>query len=306
MMINQETHNRMKAKLQSGMTVLLLTCCVLIGCRRQDASGPLADIVASEKIREAFVAGSSGSAEEAAVSTGTGWATLKGKFVYEGDAPERAPYNVNKDMDACTIGGKAPLQEGLVVDPSSKGIANVAVFVRSVSRVHDSAAKGEESKVFDQKNCVFLTHVFPIVLGTTMQIKNSDQVGHNTNIVDNINQTIPVGETIAYKPQKEAAEPKGVTCSIHPWMSAYFLPRKNGYVAVTDKDGNFEIPNLPAGENLEFQVWHESAPSAGKLVLTTPEAKELKWSNKGRFKVKLAENEVKELSLTVPPAAFGR
>jgi hypothetical protein len=42
------------------------------------------------------------------------------------------------------------------------------------------------------------------------------------------------------------------------------------------------------------------------LILTTPEAKELKWSNKGRFKVKLAENETKEISLTVPAAAFGR
>jgi hypothetical protein len=53
-------------------------------------------------------------------------------------------------------------------------------------------------------------------------------------------------------------------------------------------------------------VWHESAVGPGKsLVLTTPEAKELKWSNKGRFKVKLGEDETKEVNLTVPAAAFG-
>jgi hypothetical protein len=305
-MINKVIHNR-TIMLQGGISVLLMSVCVLSGCRRQDASGAMPDIVASEKIREAFVAGSSGDSEAAAVSTGTGWATLKGKFVYDGEAPERAPYNVNKDMEACTVGGKAPLQELLVVDPTSKGIANVAIFVRSASRVHESAqASDGGAKLFDQKECVFLSHVFPIVLGTTMQIKNSDPVGHNTNIEGAINQTIPVGTTIDYTPQKEAAVPIGVTCSIHPWMSAWYLPRKNGYVAVTDKDGNFEIANLPAGEKLEFQVWHESAGSSKAIFLTTPEAKELKWNKKGRFTVNLAEDEVKELNMNVPPAVFGR
>jgi hypothetical protein len=141
-----------------------------------------------------------------------------------------------------------------------------------------------------------------------MLIKNSDPVGHNTNIEgkNSFNQTIPADATIPFKPQKEEAVPVSVRCSIHPWMLAYFLPRENGYVAVTAEDGTFEIPNLPAGEDLEFQVWHESAVGPGKsLVLTTPEAKELKWSNKGRFKIKLAEDEVKDVNLTVPAAAFG-
>ena len=75
---------------------------------------------------------------------------------------------------------------------------------------------------------------------------------------------------------------------------------------MTAEDGSFEIPNLPAGEELEFQVWHESATGPGQsLVLTTPEAKELKWSSKGRFKLKLADDETKEFNLTVPSAAFG-
>ena len=56
-------------------------------------------------------------------------------------------------------------------------------------------------------------------------------------------------------------------------MTAYMLPRKNGYFAVTDADGTFEIANVPAGEQLEFQVWHESGGAAGNgLVGTTPDA----------------------------------
>jgi uncharacterized lipoprotein NlpE involved in copper resistance len=296
-----------KSQCHQAVTTLLVVF-VLVGCNRREDLGPVANISASERIREALASGSEGGAENAVVATGTGWGTLKGKFLYEGEPPQMQPYNVNKDMEACTVNGQAPLQESLLVDSATKGIANIAVFVRSASRVHESAQGGEGEELFDQKVCVFLTHVFPLRLGTTILIKNSDPVGHNTNIEgkNSFNQTIPANASIAFKPQKEEAVPVSVRCSIHPWMLAYFLPRENGYVAVTTEDGSFEIPNLPAGEELEFQVWHESAAGPGKsLVLTTPEAKELKWSNKGRFKVKLVEDEVREVNLTVPAAAFG-
>ena len=280
---------------------------MLLGCRRVTDLGPVANAAASAKAREALLGGSSEGESGPTVETGTGWATLKGKFVFEGDPPAMPPYGVNKDMAACTIDGKAPLQETLLVDSATKGIANVAIFARKASRVHDSAKSNGSKDLFDQKHCVFLSHVFPFVLGNTMEIKNSDPVGHNTNISgkNSFNQTIPVGETIAFTPQKEEAVPVNVRCSIHPWMSAWFLPRENGYFAVTSEDGSFEIANLPAGEELEFQVWHESAAGPSKsLVLATPEAKELKWSSKGRFKMKLGEDEVKELNLTVPSDAF--
>ena len=93
------------------------------------------------------------------------------------------PYNVTKEHDICTVGGKAPLQETLVVDAGSKGIKNVAVFLRDASRVHDSAKPKAEPVVFDQKQCVFLTHVVGVTVGQSLDIKNSDPTGHNTNIL---------------------------------------------------------------------------------------------------------------------------
>ena len=218
------------------------------------------------------------------------------------------PYNANKDEATCAPGGKAPLQESLLVDSGNKGIANIAIYVRKASRVHESAQSTDDTVEFDQKVCVFLTHVFPLTIGQTIKIMNSDPVGHNTNIAgkNGFNQTIPAGESVDFKPQKEEAVPVSVSCSIHPWMRAYFLPRNDGYFAVTGRDGAFEIPNVPAGESLEFQVWHENAGGrGGPLVLTDTKAKELKWSKKGRFKITLAEDEVKELDFTVPAAAFG-
>jgi plastocyanin len=281
----------------------------LAGCGRQADLGPVANIESAKAIRKVLAAGSAGGEETAvAASTGTGWATLRGQFVYDGTPPQRQPYNVTKEHNICAPGGQAPLQEKLVVDQDSRGIQNVAIYLREASRVHDSAQPKAESVEFDQKVCVFLTHVMPVSVGQPIQIKNSDPTGHNTKIegrANTFNQTIPAGGTIPFTPQREETAPAPVSCSIHPWMSAYLFPRKNGYVAVTDAEGRFEIANLPAGEPLELQVWHESgaAPGLG-LVGATPDAPDVKWSNRGRVSISLQDGEEKEIKIVVPPSAF--
>ena len=78
-------------------------------------------------------------------------------------------------------------------------------------------------------------------------------------------------------------------------------------LAVTGPDGTFEIANLPAGVELELQAWHERGTGRGNgLALDTTEAKEqLKWNNSGRFKIKLEENEQREIVVKVPASAVG-
>lgn len=287
-----------------GLAALALSA---VGCSRGSEDPIVANLTAAEKIRTALV-GEGGEAGAEAAATGTGWATLKGKFTFDGTPPTMPPYAVNKDQATCAPGGQAPLQQFLVVDSGNKGIANVAVFARKVSRVHEGSGPRTDSVLFDQKVCVFLTHMLGVTTGQTIDIRNSDDVGHNTNISgqNGFNQTIASGATTPFPVKKEEAVPVPVRCSIHPWMISYLLPRSNAYFAVTAPDGSFEIPNLPAGEKLEIQVWHEHASGGnGALFVDTPEGKKLNWSNKGRFIVTLEEDEVRDLPIVVPATAFG-
>jgi plastocyanin len=279
------------------------------GCGRQVNLGPVADLSTAKAMREALTGGKAAEGtEEAAAATGTGWATLRGQFLYDGTPPSMAPYNVSKEHDICAPGGKNPPQETLVVDSASGGIKNVAIFLRSASRVHESARAQTEPIDFDQKSCVFLTHVLAVGVGQPIHIKNSDPTGHNTKIegrANKFNQTIPSGASIPFTPQREEAAPAPITCSIHPWMIAYMLPRANGYFAVTDAEGRFEIANLPAGEPIEFQVWHENGAAPGNgLVGASPAAPELKWNNRGRVTVTLQPDDVKDVKIVVAPGAF--
>jgi hypothetical protein len=281
----------------------------LTGCGPQVDLGPLPNTRVANEIRQSFGVSAEGDAAGGeSTSAGTGWATLKGRFVYEGTAPTMPPYNVTKDQATCTIDGKPPLQETLLVDSGSGGIKNVVVYLRDAARVHESAQPKSDSVLYDQKECIFLSHVCAMTVGQSLDIRNSDNVGHNTNIAgkkNTFNQTIPAGATIAYKVQKEEATPAPVNCSIHPWMSSYLLPRENAYYAVTAADGSFEIANLPAGDELDIQVWHESAAGpGGALIVNTPDAKSLNWSNKGRITITLQPDEVKEIQIQVPASAF--
>jgi hypothetical protein len=54
----------------------------------------------------------------------------------------------------------------------------------------------------------------------------------------------------------QAEVPVAVRCDIHPWMSAFLCVVEHPYWAVTDAEGKFGIPNLPAGI-YTFGVWHE-------------------------------------------------
>ncbi len=286
------------------VSVLGISCCLLSGCRPARVSVPGADAEAAGTLRATLVsAPAAGAQAEESAATGTGWATLKGRFVYAGAVGEPKALVVDKDTEVCSKGGMKLFDRSLQVDPSSKGHANVVVFARKTTRVKDPVS--DTPLVFDQKNCEFLSPVFAARVGQPVDVRNSDPIGHNTNIAgSSFNQLIPAGASTVYKPDSETGMPTMVTCNIHPWMKAYCVFRKDGYVAVSAADGTFTIPDLPAGEMLEFQVWHErSSGPSGAVGLSKPE---LKWTPKGRFQIRLDPDDVKDLgTLEVPAGALG-
>jgi len=292
----------MKQVFAASIVCGVLSC---VGCGPSRVVAPGADAEAAGKIRGTLVSASSAGAstETATAATGTGWGALKGRFTFAGTLAQPKALVVDKDTEVCSMGGMKLIDRSLLVDPSSKGLANVVVFARKTSRVKTAAA--ETPLIFDQKNCEFILPVFAARVGQPIDVHNSDSIGHNTNIAgSSFNQLVPAGQGTAYKPDAETGMPTMVTCNIHPWMKAYAVFRKDGYVAVSAADGSFTIPDLPAGETIEFQVWHErSGGPNGAVGLEKPE---LKWTPKGRFQVTLEPDAVKDLgTLEIPASSIG-
>ena len=199
------------------------------------------------------------------------WASLKGRFVFDGTPPTPVGITADKDVEVC---GKHKLVNEELVVSDDKGIANVVLFVRSKGvTVHPDLEDGSKADpvVLDNKDCRFQPHVGFVQTGQTLTIKNSDSVGHNSNIAtmknSPSNSLVPSNGSSDVTFSSDEAIPASVTCNIHPWMKAYLVIRPNPYGAVSGADGSFEIENLPVGEELEFQLWHEKGGYLDEFTL---------------------------------------
>jgi plastocyanin len=231
------------------------------------------------------------------------WGTIKGKFVFGGDAPAATALTADKDVEVC--GKHKLLSEELVVG-ADKGVANVVVFVRDKSvkvNPEAAAAAANEKVLLDNKNCRFEPHVVFVQAGQTLVLKNSDTVGHNSNVATlknpPSNSLIPAGGESSITFKEDEAIPSQVTCNIHPWMKAWLVVRTNPYAAVSNADGSFEIKNVPAGE-VELQMWHEKAGYIGEINVGGKAEK----TAKGRKKVKVEAGETDLGEITLGPDLF--
>jgi hypothetical protein len=278
----------------------------LAGCDRRIALGPQADVAAALKLRESLAGGTpAGAAEEPTApeaQQASGWATLRGTFKYVGSAPTPEKLVISKDPEVC---GKHNLvDESLSVSPGGE-LANVVIFVRSEKvPVNPEYEKSAQDKVIlDNRNCRFEPHIQFVRTTQTLVIKNSDPVGHNSKLDparnSPTNANLPVNESASQTFPKEESLPVRVGCSIHPWMGGYVVARSNPYAAVSDAKGNFTLANLPAGIDLEFQLWHEKTPNLKGVQLNGP-----KVDGKGRFKLKLQPGEDMNLEIKVPAASL--
>ena len=198
------------------------------------------------------------------------WGTLKGQIVLDGDVPKFPPLVAMGDAnakDAAVCSVQAVPDEKLVVDPSTKGVANVVVFLaKKPAKVHpDLATSKDKEVIFDQKNCRFTPHVMLVRTDQLVRVKSDDGIAHNTHSkpIKNNSENFVVAPNdrvgVVIKPMTLVEKaPTQVICDLHTWMTAYWVVLDHPYAAISDEKGNFEISNLPVG-NHEFMIWQESA-----------------------------------------------
>ena len=213
------------------------------------------------------------------------WGNLKGKFVIDGKAPEAAKLNVDKDKEVCAK--NPPVDEAVVVGDGG-ALANVFVYLRTdkVAEHADYQKTAKDEIAVDNLNCRFEPHASVLRTSQTLVLKNSDPVGHNSkvNCLKNpgLNPLIAANGSVKANFAQEENLPTEVNCNIHGWMKGYVLIRKGPYAAASAKDGTFEIKNLPAGSELEFQIWQEKAGYVKDVQMSGAKA-----DPKCRFKIKL-------------------
>lgn len=191
------------------------------------------------------------------------WGHLTATFVYDGDPPPRRELLIDKDKSFY----KDPVyDESLVVDPKTKGIANVVAWLYlgkndSPPSIHESYAKlAKEDVVVETLQGNISRRITLVTTEQTLLIRNTEPIGHNYSFNTFSNRVycdllIP-GSLTKSRLTKAESRPMPVACSIHTWESGFILARDNPYMAVSTSEGKLQINNLPVGKHT-FVLWHE-------------------------------------------------
>ena len=138
------------------------------------------------------------------------------------------------------------------------------VFLEKVDGVF---IPSEEKPVLDQKNMIFIPHILPVLVGTTVKFPNSDNVTHNV-FSPSPTKKFNLGTYASGVVRELTFDTPGVIavlCNVHAEMSAFIVVLENPYFAVTGPDGKFTINNVPAG-TYTVNYWHEKLGQQTKQV----------------------------------------
>ncbi len=143
---------------------------------------------------------------------------------------------------------------------------DVVVYIEEVNG-NDYPAP-EEKGILDQLNLTFVPHVIAVQKGTKIDFPNSDSVRHNLySPPDCCKQfnlgTYDVGVVKTVDFDQVCSVP--LLCNVHAEMSAFVLVLNNPYFSVTEKDGVFNIENVPPG-TYKVSAWHEKLRTVTKDV----------------------------------------
>ena len=162
--------------------------------------------------------------------------------------------------------------KGKVTAQGMRSAENVAVYVDAIPG--KAFAPPSQHADVDQKQMKFVPHVLVVLKGTTVDFLNSDHVGHNVfwpsidrnkKLGQNLG-TWPHGEKKSFTFNNLGAAP--LLCNVHPEMSGYVVVVPTPYFAVANKEGEFEIKDVPPG-HYTLKTWSEEGKPTTQPVEVT-------------------------------------
>jgi plastocyanin len=132
------------------------------------------------------------------------------------------------------------------------------------------------TKKITQKGAVFSPRILAVLVGTTVEWPNKDEIFHNVFSISDAKQ-FDLGLYKHPEVKRVTFDKPGrvdVFCSIHAAMNCIILVLDTPYFDATDEHGRYSIANVPAG-TYKLKAWHERLP-ARTVEIVVPESGEVK------------------------------
>lgn len=176
---------------------------------------------------------------------------VKGKVVLKGTPPAEKPIAALKSDPNCgKANAAAQVTTRNYVVAADGGLANVLVQVKQ--GLSGSFPAPATKPLIDQLGCMYEPYISAVMVGQKFDVRNSDPFMHNVNASAKINKGFNFAQANAGQVNEKVFDkPEQVrfACNVHPWMIAYVNVLEHPFFAVTNPQGEFELPaGLPAGK----------------------------------------------------------
>jgi len=185
------------------------------------------------------------------------WGTLRGVIRVTGTIPRLA--NLAPAAGLCPA---VPVpEESLLVDPETGGLQNVAIYLlKAPSRIHPSLREvpARPAQQFLQ-DCRFVPRMLIVRVGQKVEVYHDDPLVHMPRwhgFRNTINPNPAAANPEIVRLTTAEQIPVKLACDVHPYMTGWWVTLAHPYAAISNGQGEFQIPLLPDGEQ-ELIIWHE-------------------------------------------------
>ena len=189
--------------------------------------------------------------------------TIRGRVVLNGPIPAPGVLPVHKNRAVC---GSQVADRSLIVSPN-RGVKNAAIIVEGITA---GKAAEHDLAVLDNKACAFVPRVQTLVVGQTLELRNSDPILHDAHA------HLPSYETLFnlglphWRRVRHTLRDTGrisIDCNVlHTWMRAYLIVTDHPYATTSDAEGRFSLEQVPAGA-YTLRVWHERLGELSRRIV---------------------------------------
>jgi plastocyanin len=185
-------------------------------------------------------------------------ATIKGSVKFKGVIPKRRKITTDAEPKCSALHASDPLLADDVVMDAAGNLQWALITVKEGlgDRKFDPP---KTPALIEQKGCRFEPHVFGVMAGQDVLIRNHDDLVHIIHVKPKDNREFGFSQAKVGEERTKVFTSKEtirVFCDVHPWMTAWAVVLDHPYYGVTGADGKYAIKNLPAGK-YTLELWHE-------------------------------------------------
>jgi hypothetical protein len=196
---------------------------------------------------------------------------VQGKVKVGSPVPRNRRVRMDADPLCAALHAEPPLSEEIVVSPDL-GLRWAFVYVSNGAR---ATPPPQTPVALTQSGCLYRPRVVGVQVGQPLLVINDDPLLHNVHALAFANREFNFGQsTKGLEERRTFSVPEvmvKVKCDVHPWMTAWVGVLEHPYFAVTNAEGAYALPGLPAGF-YTVEAWHEAYRSVARLVELQPGA----------------------------------